>query len=43
MPLNRFSPGKGEKLDLQTGNFIWQCRLRLSAGREEEEKPVNGE
>lgn len=24
MPLNRFSPGKGEKLDLRTGNFIWK-------------------
>lgn len=29
MPLNRFSPGKGEKLDLPTGNFIWRDWLRL--------------
>lgn len=29
MPLNRFSPGKGEKLDLRTGNFIWEDWLRL--------------
>lgn len=35
MPLNRFSPGKEAKLDLRTGNFIWQHWLRLRAGREE--------
>lgn len=37
MPLNRFSPGKREKLDLRTGNFIWQDWLRLEERGEEAE------
>lgn len=41
MPLNRFSPGKREKLDLRTGNFIWQDWLRVGE-RGEEEKPTKG-